>query len=404
MPKLSNDRVPCYSRHVASGQAVVHLNGRDIYLGKYDTAASRHAYNRVIGEWVANGRQLPVRVAEITVLEIIDRFWEYARTYYGAESGELANYRLALRQLKRVYGETPAVEFGPLSLKSVRAEMLKPQKEKDRKRGKEIERPAWCRTHVNRQIGRIRRVFKWAVSEELVPESVYSALCTVDGLRRGRSDAPETAPVRPVPEWRVLATLPFLSRQLQAVVKLQLLTGARGGELLAMRPCDIDTRSTVWVYLPESHKTAHHEIAREIRLGPKAQEIVKPFLTRPDAAYLFSPAEAKAEWLAARSAARKTPKSCGNAPGSNRKVHPSRQPGDCYDSRAYAHAVKHGAKRAGVPHWHPHQLRHTAGTKMRREFGLDVARVILGHTTPDTTALYAEADMKMAEKVMAEVG
>ncbi len=53
MPKLKN-RVPSYRRHKATGQAVVTVAGRDIYLGKYNTAASRAEYKRIIAEWTAH--------------------------------------------------------------------------------------------------------------------------------------------------------------------------------------------------------------------------------------------------------------------------------------------------------------------------------------------------------------
>lgn len=60
MPKLSSSTVPACCRHKASGKAVVTLNGRDFYLGDYNSAVSRAEYNRRILEWVANGRRLPV--------------------------------------------------------------------------------------------------------------------------------------------------------------------------------------------------------------------------------------------------------------------------------------------------------------------------------------------------------
>ena len=59
MPKLVH-RTPKYRRHRASGQAIVTINGHDIYLGPYGTAVSPREYDRVIGEWLANGRQSPV--------------------------------------------------------------------------------------------------------------------------------------------------------------------------------------------------------------------------------------------------------------------------------------------------------------------------------------------------------
>jgi len=60
--------------------------------------------------------------------------------------------------------------------------------------------------------------------------------------------------------------------------------------------------------------------------------------------------------------------------------------------------------RAGVPLWHPHRLRHNAATFLRKEFGLDVARVILGHSSPAVTESYAEVDRAKAIAAMARVG
>jgi integrase len=112
--------------------------------------------------------------------------------------------------------------------------------------------------------------------------------------------------------------------------------------------------------------------------------------------------------------------SCGNRPGTNRKRRPKRKPGERYDTHAYNHAVRYGCaaafpppegldeagrKRWRVSHrWHPHQLRHTAATRLRKEFGLDVAQVVLGHATPAVTQVYAERDVAAAKEVMRKVG
>jgi len=55
MPKLS-DSLPKYRKHRATGQAVVTLSGRYFYLGPHGTRASRLEYDRLIGEWLQNGR------------------------------------------------------------------------------------------------------------------------------------------------------------------------------------------------------------------------------------------------------------------------------------------------------------------------------------------------------------
>jgi integrase len=386
---------------------------------------------------------------------LIDRFWTHCQTYYRADDGsptsEVASFKQALRLLNRMYGKVPISEFGPLSLKAIREAMIRPEPavpgSSDRGR------VAWSRTYTNHQVARLKMVFKWGVENEIVPSPVYQALATVAGLRRGRSEARETSPVRPVPEAMVLQVMPFLSKPIEAMVRLELLCGARGGELCIMRGRDLDRTASVWVYKPRSHKTAHHGHAREIRFGPKAIEILMPFMKMDPDAYMFSPAESelqrRAEAHEKRVKDKTTPLSSGNVPGTNRKSSPKRAPGDRYTKDTYHRAVIRAcdqafpppaeldrgrvavptrreqtraekpsewkarlgpAKWAALKAWqkdhrfHPHQLRHTAGTKLRKAFGLEAAGVILGHANMKVTELYAEQDRELADKVMSQVG
>jgi len=80
MPKLTSS-VPKYSRHKASGQAVVTLGGRDFYLGKYGTKASKVEYDRLIGEWLAAGRRSSATsdATEITMAELLVAYLKWSR-------------------------------------------------------------------------------------------------------------------------------------------------------------------------------------------------------------------------------------------------------------------------------------------------------------------------------------
>jgi len=149
------------------------------------------------------------------------------------------------------------------------------------------------RRTVNQRIWRVKKMFEWAVENELVPSSVYHGLQAVSGLQRGRTEARETEPVRPVSVETVEATLPHLPPPVAALVRLQLLTGARAGELVTMRVGDLDMSGRVWAYRPRQHKTAHHGIAREIYIGPKAQLVLNPWVKLDLQAYLFSPTDAE---------------------------------------------------------------------------------------------------------------
>jgi integrase len=410
MPKLSSTAVPSYRLHKQSGQAIVTLCGKDHLLGLFGSAASREKYDRLIAEWIAGGRQSIRRDAEpAPICEVIAAYWEYADKYYrhpdGTPTGESDSIRKALGPLRQLYGSTAASAFGPLALKAVREEMV---------------RKGWCRTYINSQIGRTRRMFKWATENELVPPSVYHGLAAVGGLKVGRTEAPEAKPIRPVPEHRVEAILPQLSRQVAAMVRLQLLTGMRPGEVCKIRGIDLDTTRDPWLYCPADHKTAHHGHKRTIFFGPKAQEVVKPFLKPDIESFLFSPAEAVVEHNAARHARRKTPLSCGNRPRARRKT--LSVAGERYTVGTYDQAIARACDRAfpapvevvedaeklaawrEAHRWHPNQLRHTAATKLRQAHGLEAAQVILGHRTLTVTQVYAEKNVTLARQVISEVG
>ncbi len=390
-------RIPSYRLHSPSGQAVVTIHGRDHYLGPYGSPESRAEYDRRVAEWLASGR---LRVASadprpgtsLSVVELILAYMAHAETYYrrpdGSLSPEVDDIKAAMRPLKRLYGATLAAEFGPLALRAYRDGVI---------------RAGLARPTVNAYVSRIRRLFKWAVANELVPPSVHHALSAVDGLRRGRSIAPEPAPIRPVAEDVVEATLPFLAPPVVAMVRLQLLTGMRPGEVTAMRTRDLDRTGAVWSYRPEHHKTAHHGIARTIFLGPKAQEILRPALKVDPDAFLFSPAEAM-EWRSEeRRRARKSPMTPSQA-ARRPKASPDRAPGERYTTSSYGRAIAYAATKAGVEQWGPNRLRHTAATRLRREYGLDAAKAILGHRLVETTQVYAEIDAAKAAEIMALVG
>jgi len=267
-------RVPSYRRH-SSGQARVTLDGTDHLIGPYKSAASHEAYRRLIAEWFEN-RSRPAKSAQypLSVNELILAYWKFATEYYGFNTCDRGDYyclRDALRILKQLYGRVPARDFGPLALKACRREML----------GKD-----WARTYINAQIDRIRRVFRWAAEEELLPASVYMNLKAVSGLRRGKSTARETARVGPVPQEQIDVILPHLQPTVRAMVRLELLTGCRPAEVCVVRPIDIDrTDPLCWIYRPGSdqqpngmHKTSHLGHDRMIFIGPRGQEVIRPYL------------------------------------------------------------------------------------------------------------------------------
>jgi integrase len=432
--------VPAYRLHKQSGQAIVTLpdglgGRRDVLLGKYGTQESRKEYVRVLTEWESNGRRPPQSSSapSITMNELILAYWRHARRYYGwvkePTRGDKVSLKDALRVVRKLHGHTLARDFGPLALKACRARMI---------------RKNWARTHVNSQVDRVRRMFRWAAEEELLPGSVYDNLAKVTSLRKGKCDARESERVRPVCDEVVDATLPFLHPMLRAMVELQRLTGMRPGEVCRLRGMDLEASGPVWVYRPGSdqgaegeHKTAHHGHERTILLGPRAQEVVKPWLKTDLTAYLFSPKEAEALRNAVRRQNRKSPMTPSQVARKPRQ-NPKRPRAGRYRVAAYRLAIYRACDRAFPPpaplakredetwkqwrdrltagdrtelrrwrkshRWHPHQLRHNAGTLLRKEYGIEVAKIVLGHATLNATQVYAERDLEKARQIVCEIG
>lgn len=381
-----------YRLHKGSGQAVVTLAGRTFYLGKYGTEESKAEYERLIAEQKSPGGQLFADGRNgLSSNEIMLAYVEEHSEYYrkdGRSTGELELVKYALRFVKRLYGHRAASEFGPLALKTVRDDMIA---------------AGLARKTINNQVGRIKRVFRWATANELVAPSVYQGLQAVAGLRRGRSAAKETEPVRPVPEEHVEAVLAVVPAPVGAMIRLQLLTGMRPGEVVTMRRRDIERTGEAWTYIPESHKTEHHGLSRVVHLGPKAQAVVRPFLKADPEAFLFSAREAEEARQARRRLERMSPMTPSQAKR-KRKRNPERAPGGRYTVKSYRRCVARACEGLGIESWHPHQLRHNAATRLRKEYGIEAARVVLGHRSAAVTEIYAEMDQAAAARIMASVG
>lgn len=423
MPK----KKPAYLLHRPTGRARVRIDGRDLYLGEYGSPASRERYDELVAEWFA--RQGDLQGYTLDVDDLVILFLQHAHDHYrknGKLTSEYHCLQSSFRPLVKMFGKTRAKDFGPRALKAVRQAMID---------------EGYLRNTVNSMINRIRRLYRWAVENQHVSVTVYQALCAVQGLQAGRTTAPESDPVEPVDEATVEATLQHLSPVVAAMVRLQLLTGARPGEIVTLRPCDLTMGTDgVWTYRPEEHKTMHRGRERRVYLGPEAQEILRPYLDRHSEEFCFSPQEAMDLRHEQQRAARQsplTPSQMARTP----KPDPIRAPQDCYTTASYRRAIeracevafgmpkelqkpakgKDGARQKETPAqkksrlqraaewrrehvWNPHQLRHTRATVIRKQYGLEAAQVVLGHADCKVTEVYAERDFQLAARVMKEIG
>ncbi len=371
----SSKSLPKYAYHRASGQAVIRLSSKDFYLGPHGTKASKLEYDRLIGEWLANGRRLPEEASDkpITVTSLCARYLKYCLGYYvkrGAVTDEVASVKIAIRHINRSYGKTFAKDFGPLALVAVREQMI----DAGNSRG-----------YINNNVNRIRRMFRWGVSNELVPVTVHQALATVAGLKKGKTKAIERPPIMPVDAATVEATLKHAGKMVAAMIQFQQLTGCRPGEVCSIKPVEIDRSETVWRYRPGSHKMEHKGRDRVILIGPKAQAILLPYLLREETSLCFQkPVGGEFQrW------------------NYNEKIHQACDKAFPAPQGTNGDVLKAWRKKH---RWAPNRLRHLTATNIREQYGLEAAQAVLGHSNADVTQIYAERDIQKAAKIMAEVG
>jgi integrase len=326
-----------------------------------------------------------------TLYDLCGMYEAWADGYYFSQEPSIIRYALA--PLKARYGRLPPEDFGPRKLKHL---------QKEWETGGTV-----CRKQINRRIDSIKRMFKWAASEELVDVSIYQALQTVAGLRKGRTPAMDHPPRHPVAWADVEAVFPFTSPHVAAMIRLGWLTGMRPEEICLMTPAAIDRAGPVWLYTPSRHKMSYRSQVRRVYLGPQAQAVLTPYLDRPPEAFCFDPKESEVWRAAQKRAGRQTPRYGKRAMDTAPRVHAA--VGDRYTTAAFGKAVRYAQLRAGaagvaLTHWTPYQLRHARADSLRTAEGLDVVAAVLGHKDITTSQLYAQLDAAKAIAAAAKYG
>lgn len=368
-------RKPVYGFHRTSGQARTTVNGKRVSLGIYGSPESKAEFDKVIANWeAAHAERTPTVNVQLTVSRLAYLFLKHAETEYlrnGKPTGETANFRQALQSMNHLFHGVRVIDFGPKKLKQLQQQLVK---------------EGLAQQTINGRIRRIRQVFDWGVSEEIVLGRIAQDLHTVAGLRAGRTSAPAPQSKGPVAIADINAVKPFVTKPVWGMIQFMLFTGCRPSECCGMKWSEIDISGKVWSYCPKHHKTAHRGKKRVILIGPRGQQVLNSLreLSRSD--YLFDPQAGLEEFLR-------------KAYGENAKV---RETGDCYSKHSLNAAVRKACEKVAedgpINKWSPGQLRKTRATQARQQGDLETAQQVLGHSSKQTTERhYADVDLSRAE-------
>ena len=313
--------------------------------------------------WEEHTRQITRHETKgATVADLCALWANHCREYYKGSSTAVNSVR-DVRLFRDLYGNASLAELTHADMLQFRDALI---------------RSGISRTTVNTRLWRVKYMLAWALDEALIPAMVKAELTQVRSIKRGRSAAKEHAPVRPVDDATIAATIEHMMPNTADMVRVHRLTGMRPCELCALKWSLIDTSQTPWIYRVPAEVNKNEwrgELGqpRVVCIGPKAREILE---RHKNGDVPFSPVQAFGEYLDARRAARVTPfyGKAKNAP------HIPRVLGECWTPCAYTRTIRAACIRAGITPWGANRLRHAFGTEIRRAFGLDAAKAVLGHT------------------------
>jgi len=342
----------------------------------------------------------------VTVGDLLTRFHVYARkTTAEVESNKEHPDFVFIRRIEqflRPYRDWPVKDFGPDELFNVQQALLNHSYD----RGDKVKR--YTRRGVNDTVNWARKIWRWGMGRGMVTAEQVQGLEEVKPLRIGNSKAPDNTKRKRVTEKEFNKVFKQVGSVVGDMLKLIWHTGMRPNEVCSMRPYDI-LRDDIecWLYIPGrdqspvgKHKTMRFEKIKVIPLAKESQEILKSRIKDFNSMdYIFNPQESVQEFLAKKAEERKTPLSCGNRPGTNRKDHAMIKPRDRYDHHTLRKACQRACLRAGVESFVPYDLRRSMATRARATLGKEAAKVLLGHASTSTTEIYLLEEVQEAMKV-----
>ena len=368
--------------HKGSGTERVRIDGKDIQLGPIGSDRAKQKYAEIIAKFAgfnstadSNATASPQtkinpvssKKKNLTIAELVARWHVYASERYDPKGKEADQFRYSLAPLVEHHGTEDVGTFGLAQLDDVREKMIALR---------------WSRKVINRRVTRVRTVWRWAERKGLVPPGSWSALQALGPLEQNDHRVKKGNKPREARDYSELERV--LARSRSETVKAILLvlwhTGARPSEIRLLKVGEIEQPSpsvenAIWTAKLASHKNAWRGHDRTLVFGPKAQEAIKPFLE-------------------------------GKAPGD--LVFPSSPAKSLttpYSDETLSRAIARAAARAGVKDFTAYSCRHSAKARVAREMGLEAARMMLGHSSIDTTASYARGiDAQTAEDVARRLG
>ncbi len=354
-------RIPKLCLHKATGQARATHRGRSIYFGRFGSAEAHRRYAEWVVQLTQDPEAVPIKTRAragqaITIAELVNAYEEHIE---GTLAGRTEDAARTVRSEARIAGDLLLARHASVLVSDFDAPMLVQIRDDAATR-------RWCRRTLNARTGQVRRIFRWGSERGLVDRVVFAGLTAITALRPGTALAPERPAVKEAPIGAVRGVLAHLearggpSIQVACLLRFMLMTGCRCGEARKARVADLDRAA-------RSLTIREHKTARKTG-EPLVFHLTDDVLAVIDRALLAR--GVGGDPLAPIFASIRGP----------------------FTRTAITQAVARACERAGVEHWSPHRLRHTATNLLRQAAGDAVAKATGGWEDARMVLRYGRED------------
>ena len=363
--------------------AYTRVDGRRISLGRYGDSEGYQRWKRLLNEWLAaHDLDQAIEPSRVTVADLADRWLDSERSRMDSARISRKTYAAACYAAEAAVLEhagSLATTFGPKALKSVQARLVRTPCKTIRGRYRNAQKPpTLSRTEVNRRVNGIRQMFRWGVSEELVPPSTLASLRSVSGLRAGEGrDNPARKPADPAAVRALAAELRARGHHGHAsVLEILRWTGCRPEEVCSLTAADVRQTSAGLELHIRNHKTRKSTNAdRIIPLNDRAESLMHDAIAK------------------------------------HRNIDPDRRlflslRGRPFGSSRFYYLLRKTADAAGLDRVEPYGLRHLGATEAI-EAGMSEAETaaLLGHSPSSTIVRrYSQDRTALARRAANAIG
>ena len=376
-PALPQPNIPPkYRTRIVKGRtyAYTYAQGRQISLGRHGSAESRERFAAVVRHAGPPPTEGP-DATTLVVAELCEHYLESVKARVSRceiKSSALWLARTAIQTACEEHGYLLVDEFKSRALKAIQTRLTRTPCKVSAGRFRDCPSPPpLSRTEINRRINEIRKIFRWGISEELVPAQIKLSHESVAGLRRG--SARETDPREPASVEDVRRVVDYFlnssdQNHFGLLVNFMLHTGCRPGEAVAIRLNDIKGTPPSWIVL-RKHKTSNSTgKPREIPLGPSTGRMVDC---------------ARRHWPTFEPS---RPLFCRPLPNGDLVA---------LTTNGLLQAVRKACRALECSHFCPYQIRHTTAQLVLNECGSEaVTSALLGHSPSSTIVRTYTKDRK----------